>query len=70
MHQNPVKAKIVKSVDKYKWSSFNDYLGNSEITDTEYITLLIDGESFIKYNYEDSEEEYEIGSEERKMISM
>jgi len=25
IHQNPIKAGISTSIDKYKWSSFNDY---------------------------------------------
>ncbi|SHK46794.1 transposase, partial [Paramaledivibacter caminithermalis] len=26
IHQNPVKAKIVKTISEYKWSSYNNYI--------------------------------------------
>lgn len=31
IHQNPVKANIVSSVDEYKWSSYKDYLKRKRI---------------------------------------
>lgn len=31
VHNNPVKAKISKSLDVYKWSSYNEYINESEI---------------------------------------
>ena len=41
IHQNPVKAKIVKNPRGYKWSSYKDYLcsynGAGTNTDTEFI---------------------------------
>lgn len=66
VHQNPVKARLVKNIENYKWSSFNDYLGCSGITDTDFIFSLIDNESFIKYNYVDTDEVYEITSTQNK----
>ncbi|MBQ2897419.1 MAG: transposase [Clostridia bacterium] len=30
IHQNPVKAGIVKCIDEYKWSSYNDYIKLSQ----------------------------------------
>lgn len=32
IHQNPVKAGIVKNVSEYKWSSWHEYLHASELT--------------------------------------
>lgn len=38
IHQNPLKAGLVKSIDDYKWSSYNDYIGNkSGIVDIEFV---------------------------------
>jgi len=41
IHQNPVKAKMVEKVEKYKWSSYKDYIfsynNESTETDTEFI---------------------------------
>lgn len=53
IHLNPVKAHIVKSIEKYEWSSINDYLlGESELLDDEAIVLkqenFKDNNSFLK----------------------
>ncbi|WP_340622523.1 transposase [Desulfitibacter alkalitolerans] len=46
IHQNPVKAKIVNSINDYKWSSFKNYLGEKsyplDLVDTELIFDLLD----------------------------
>ncbi len=36
IHQNPVKAEIVKNACDYKWSSYNEYLGKANITDVDF----------------------------------
>ncbi|RKD34252.1 transposase [Thermohalobacter berrensis] len=36
IHQNPIKAGIEDDIDKYRWSSYNEYLGKNGICDTEY----------------------------------
>lgn len=35
IHQNPFKAGIEKSISKYLWSSYHDYIGNCGITDID-----------------------------------
>lgn len=58
IHQNPLKAGITKSVQRYKWSSYNDYINNHTITDTNFILKLFSTdkekalELFIKYTEE------------------
>ncbi len=37
IHQNPIIAKIVTEIDKYKWSSYSEYIHESKLTDTEFI---------------------------------
>ena len=39
VHQNPVKAKI-STVDKYKWSSFKEYLYGEKIVNTKMLLSL------------------------------
>lgn len=39
VHQNPVKAKI-STVDKYKWSSFKEYLYGEKIVSTKMLLSL------------------------------
>ncbi len=36
IHQNPVKAKIVKDVTDYKWSSYSEYTESRQFIDKEY----------------------------------
>jgi len=40
IHQNPVKAGIVKNIEEYPWSSFKEYLGNNGMCDTELALSL------------------------------
>lgn len=45
VHNNPVKAGMVKEPDQYKWSSYCDYTdpGTSDIVDSHYILEMISG---------------------------
>ncbi len=53
IHQNPVKAGIVKSIDQYKYSSYNDYIEKANsIIDAEFALSLIGKESFAEFNNE------------------
>jgi putative transposase len=36
IHQNPVKAGFCRDISEYSWSSYNDYLRNSGLTDIEF----------------------------------
>lgn len=40
IHQNPEKAGIEKT-DKYKWSSYNEYIYGSNLVDTEFILDML-----------------------------
>jgi putative transposase len=37
IHQNPVKAKIVRDLVEYQWSSYSEYVGQARIIDKEYV---------------------------------
>ncbi|WP_312423636.1 transposase [Anaerospora hongkongensis] len=36
IHQNPVKAGITKNLEDYLWSSYDEYIGNPRIVDTDF----------------------------------
>lgn len=49
IHQNPVKAKITE-IDKYKWSSYEEYIGQADIIDREFGLELLGGtRSYIEF---------------------
>jgi len=37
IHQNPIKAGLVKDISEYKWSSYNEYIKEAEIIDREFV---------------------------------
>lgn len=58
IHQNPIKAGIVKDIQEYKWSSYNEYIKESEIVDKEFTLKMFSCdikkalELFSKFNYQ------------------
>ena len=52
IHQNPVKAGICRNVDGYKFSSYNEYINNATLIDTDSCLGIIDQEQFIEFNNE------------------
>ncbi|MDD4569457.1 MAG: transposase [Tepidanaerobacteraceae bacterium] len=40
IHQNPLKAGLVKDIKEYKWSSYNEYINKSKIIDSDFILDL------------------------------
>lgn len=67
IHQNPVKAGIASRIDSYRWSSINEYIGKSEITNTNLLLSIIDIETFVAYNNEIETQEFEINSSSNKV---
>lgn len=58
IHQNPVKAGVVDSVDEYKYSSYNEYIKEQEsFIEKKFVYSIIDEENFIEYNNEANEDE-------------
>lgn len=41
IHQNPIKAGLSNKVSDYKWSSYNEYIGRSIVSDTDYLLQYI-----------------------------
>ena len=52
IHQNPVKAGLVDSVDAYKWSSYSEYIGKRYLTDSTDVVQAIGLDEFIEYTNE------------------
>ena len=58
IHQNPLKAVLVKEIEEYKWSSYIEYIGAVNLINMEFTLNLfnIDREkaliNFIKFNKE------------------
>ncbi len=49
---NPVKAKMVKSADDYKWSSYSNLLSNSgSLVNYDALRQLLDIKKLIRYTY-------------------
>jgi putative transposase len=63
IHQNPVKAGLVKCVEKYKWSSFHEYINQADLIDVDFLLEMMSDETekaiqkFIKYTNDMSEYE-------------
>jgi len=54
IHQNPIKANIVKKVSEYVYSSYNEYINpeNDQLTDIDFVLDIIGKEEFIRFNNE------------------
>ena len=52
IHQNPVKAQLVGSVDAYKWSSYKEYLGDKGIADVSFALDAMKLNEFVRFNNE------------------
>ncbi|GAI55001.1 unnamed protein product, partial [marine sediment metagenome] len=63
IHQNPIKAGIVKESAEYNWSSYNEYLkmydSNNDLIDGEIMKAYFDSKkSFIEFHNQMSKENY------------
>ena len=53
IHQNPIKAKVVKNINEYKYSSYNDYIHcESSLIDIDFAYSMLSKEQFVKFNNE------------------
>ena len=50
IHQNPVKAGLCKKLSDYKYSSYNDFLSNSDLIDKDFVLGIIPFELFEDFN--------------------
>ncbi len=62
IHQNPVKANLCKNVADYEWTSYNEYLKEPTIVETDLCLNLFASEKsralklFVKYMNEDNDD--------------
>lgn len=42
IHQNPLKAGLVRDISKYKWSSYSEYIGRDKLIDRDFVLGLFD----------------------------
>ena len=62
IHQNPIKANMVKKIKDYKWSSYNEYINTSKIVDTDFALKMFSEEKdivvrrFMSFNNEKNED--------------
>jgi len=56
IHRNPIKAKICAAPGDYKWSSYCEYTGSPNITDTDFIVNMIGMDEFYKFNSTEEDE--------------
>ncbi len=52
IHQNPIKAGICYNIDKYKYSSYNDYINNKFFVDTDFVEEMLDFDTFAEFHLE------------------
>ncbi len=73
IHQNPVKAGIVKKIEDYHWCSYMEYLMDEDITDTDYaLKIFCDDKSKSKETFKAFHQELNddrcLDIEERKRL--
>lgn len=62
VHQNPIKANMIKKLNEYKWSSYNEYINGSKIIDTDFALKMFSKDKvtamqrFINFNNEKNED--------------
>ncbi|WP_347488240.1 transposase [Desulfoscipio sp. XC116] len=77
IHNNPVKAKMVKSPDRYRWSSYNEYVSKEDtaagLTSREFVLKMFSEnleeaiKQFVRFSGEQAREEFIDINEEKTM---
>ncbi|MFO8191656.1 MAG: transposase [Bacillota bacterium] len=59
IHQNPLKAGIVKNIDDYEWSSYKHYLvDKKDLVDTDFLKKYFSStDSFIEFNNQENKDQ-------------
>lgn len=50
IHQNPVKAGIVEKLSEYRYSSYNEYMEENDLTDTGFILGMLNKREFEEFH--------------------
>ncbi len=51
IHQNPIKAGFCRNIEDYKYSSYQEYILNSWLVDTDFVLNMISKTEFERYNH-------------------
>ncbi len=57
IHQNPVKARLCRSVESYPYSSISEYYSKPELVDTSFAFSMLPLQEFIDYHNQDSDDQ-------------
>jgi len=69
IHQNPIKANMIKRFEEYKWSSYNEYVDGGKIVEVDFVLNIFSEDKtvalrrFISFCNEENEDkclEYEV----------
>ncbi len=74
IHRNPIKAGLVNRLDEYRWSSFNEYINNTQLIDADFALNMFstDREKAIKLFVEHNNEQKDdvcLDMEEKRRIT-
>ncbi len=65
VHQNPLKAGLVESIDEYAWSSYNCYLNdNPSIIKTDFLFELLPKHTYEEFHKENESNEFTLYHED------
>ena len=51
VHQNPMKAGIVVNIDEYEYSSYNEYMNEPDLADTDFVLQMISRKELMKHKW-------------------
>lgn len=66
VHQNLIKAGIVKKCEDYSYSSFIEYIHENELTDTDFVMQMISLERFVDYHQEIEKMNFRVTDSKKK----
>jgi len=55
IHNNPVKAGLSKCADKYRWSSYNEYVKSNNLVDVEFVLGIMNRDEFINFHKQEDD---------------
>ena len=66
VHQNPIKAGITDKIENYPYSSFLEYVTESDLTDTDFVLQMIGLEEFVDFHQEFEEINFHVTDSKKK----
>ena len=66
IHQNPIKSGIANSCEDYLYSSYNEYVNEKEITDTDFLLQMVDRKEFEEYHKEMEKMNFRVSDSKKK----